>query len=494
MYGGYGGQPGMPGSPGAEAVEVEPPTLAEEADRAMSEGYERAAFDLLYASLLTEDNSDVLKKYKWVDGLKRPVLAVRWGIGLEVTLPERFSGEYYPVGTDQSLPERTSWRNRRGQQGRGGRSGAPGGSRPGTGSRGPGSMTPGMGPGMPGGMGNNRAGAAVDPSQELVTITGDLGQRLLAHLEEKIREGDYGRVLADFSEGAASPNSGMRRGAGGYPGGMMPGRGMGPGVGMGPGAGMGPTMGPNTPGMMSGPPAGMMGPPGMDNRGMGPRGGGMPGYPGRGAAANVQAPPQRVFHKNSDVLSLLPGISMLGQGTADELLELAKSEGIDVLVVFEVEIDERLRTEMVVNETRLRVIDVQKEKDLHRTKKINNVYVQRQLEEEKDNPVDEVYEELFEALDEDPETNLKVRAFPSGIKPEHVKQRVVDVVVNAGENRLPVLAEVKFYKERDLIDDTVLIKASQKLVGEVDGVTLIEGDEEERLAVADELLEKSNDL
>ena len=171
------GYPGMPGSgsptgggvPGDfglvnAGASVEPAKAAREtfvakADRAMQQGNEKLAFDYLYASALAEDSTEVLDKFMWVNAFKRPAVAVRWGIGVDVTVsPKSYEGNYYPVGSTQNIPERAS-RNRRtgGGQPRGG---------PGTGSGGSGGPRDGQHRAVvPAGCRAFRAWAAVIPAR-----------------------------------------------------------------------------------------------------------------------------------------------------------------------------------------------------------------------------------------------------------------------------------------------------------------------------------------
>ena len=131
------GSPGMPGSdsltggaPGdlagnagasVEPAKAERETFMVKAERAMQQGNEKLAFDYVYASALAEDSTEVLDKFMWVNAFKRPAVAVRWGIGVDVTVsPKSYEGNYYPVGSTQTIPERTSKNRRTGGGQRGG--------------------------------------------------------------------------------------------------------------------------------------------------------------------------------------------------------------------------------------------------------------------------------------------------------------------------------------------------------------------------------------
>jgi hypothetical protein len=284
-----GGQPGT--TPAAAARE----TFTAKAERALREGNERLAFDYLYASALAEDATDVLDKYTWVTAFKRPMLAVRWGIGVELTVsPKSYEGNYYPVGTTQTLPERGSTRGRRGAGQTAQHGGGAGPGRGGSNSMPPANAGMPAGSGMmPGGSGMGgypgAQGAANQPGAEILTkAVGEVHTEFEKRLREKIRSGAYGEILGQLASAPVRPTGGN-----GYPGGMpgsnFPGAGYGsmPGAGMPgmPGSGMPSTQGPGMPGMPSSGMPSTQGPgmPGMPNSGMpSTQGPGMPGMPNSG--------------------------------------------------------------------------------------------------------------------------------------------------------------------------------------------------------------------
>ena len=213
----------MPGAgqPAPEPAKVERETFVAKAEREMRLGKEKEAFDFLFASALSEESTDVLDKYRWVDGFKRPAIGVRWGIGFQVTVtPKSYSGSYFPVGSTRPF-RRKPTRSRR--DGRGGtphrwrwrrwRSGSPmpGGS---------GGMSVG---GIPGVAGSAPAciQAVLDGQAQGVTTealnkaAGELSDELQKRLRDKIGEGDFGEILREFSSIASGPVAAGN--GGGYP-------------------------------------------------------------------------------------------------------------------------------------------------------------------------------------------------------------------------------------------------------------------------------------
>ncbi len=208
-------------------------------------------------------------------------------------------------------------------------------------------------------------------------------------------------------------------------------------------------------------------------------GSGYPGMPGGQAA------------RSGDGSQLLTGLVVLGEGTSKELLEEAKDQGIDVLVMFEVDVNQNFKTKFVNNDTKIEVWDVRRGVSLKRTRPLNNIQVQKaRAEDDNDDedPVKITLDSLFEDLSAEAEDGLKLRDFPEAIRPEHVKSRVAAILTDDQLERLPVLAEIKFYHSRGLLDDATLTKSFQKVLGELDGAKLSEGKEEERLEVVESLL------
>ena len=142
---------GAGNTPGQQAAK--PLTLADKADLAFRQGRDKDAIQYLYAHAVTADAAtakDVLSKMGWIGPLKRPSLAMRWGIAIEYVPPRSYNGSAYPIGTSQNLPVK----------------GAPGGKQPGGPQPGgfgaPGMPSGGMGEGGMGGSPRQLAVAAAD--------------------------------------------------------------------------------------------------------------------------------------------------------------------------------------------------------------------------------------------------------------------------------------------------------------------------------------------
>ncbi|MHB8953064.1 MAG: hypothetical protein ACYC4U_08780 [Pirellulaceae bacterium] len=506
MGSGYPGAPGaLPGSTDGteEPAEPERETFIMKAERSMQQGNDKQALDYVYASAIAEEGTEVLDKFRWVNAFKRPAVAVRWGLGVQVTVsPKNYDGSYYPVGSTQTLPEKSSRTRRNDGQPRGG-AGASG-----PGMMGPGRPPGGTNPGMPGGGGmypgapGTGAAAGSDP---LNSAAGEVGDELLRELKERVEHGEYGEILTQLSSGTVRPAAGRAPGGPGDPSGRSsPGGGY-PGM---PGAGYPGMPGGGYPGMpggasASGPPGGYPGMPGGAS-GSGPAG----GYPGMPGGASASGPPggypgMSPFGPGmgpgsvggvpgaANPARLMAGVTMLGEGETEELLQKAADQGIDVLVVFEVEVTQNVKTNLVANETRIVVWNVAKRETLEKSKSLNNFAVQKSRAEGQKGDEDLVVScvaKLFQILDEDPAKALKMREFPAEIRPEHVQSRVAAILSSEEYERLPALAEIKYFHHRGLVSDDLLKKSFQKVLGEEEGAKLATGKEEERLGVVSTLL------
>lgn len=109
---GPGGEPmpmPMPGDPSSipldpngQPISNDPPFIAA-AKKAFAEGRESEGMQFLYAEALAGEDKDNLKDgLRWAPGLKRPTLAIRWGVGIQYNAPRNFSSGPAPIGRPQS--------------------------------------------------------------------------------------------------------------------------------------------------------------------------------------------------------------------------------------------------------------------------------------------------------------------------------------------------------------------------------------------------------
>lgn len=331
---GVPGFPGVPGagpgaSPGASPGAVAPPepkTLQDFVLLALSEGRDHDAYQLLCLDAVANGKS--LENMKWYPGIRRNAPAIRFGIGI-VYSGSRAVPSPEPIG----------------HSGKSGAAGAPG-------------MGPGMAPNMAGGPGGQQGGrnrprtqrgygqqqdpnqqpskpelfkAPTEPAAMLAFYTGELGDKVLKNLRKRFDKGDFGLAMKEASK--VRPAAAAVGGApGGFPGGaMMPGGIPGPGAAM--------------------------------------AGAAMPGA--GGGAADVPA-------ANGDQLQ--PGVTMLGEGKQSELLKAAAEGGIDVLIIYDIEVARG--TVSPVNTTKIVLLNVSTKETIHSGSNLINGQVNKARGEE----------------------------------------------------------------------------------------------------------------
>ena len=184
---------------------------------------------------------------------------------------------------------------------------------------------------------------------------------------------------------------------------------------------------------------------------------------------------------------MMPGLTLLGVGQQRALLDRAKKEGVDVLIVFSVKITPPKKTNLTINEASIALLDVRTFKRLHATKTFRNTEVQRAREANKDDGLDKELEKLFAFVD----SGLKLTALPSGLNSENVKNQVRRLLGEKYENPLPVLAEIKLYQSKGLYDKTVLHKAYNIVLKPTYGKMLASDNIEDRKRVLDKYLPES---
>ena len=421
------------------------PTLAEAAQQAFQRGRDKDAMNLWYASILTgeERGTEMLKTMQWIDEFKQPALAVRFGIGITYSAPRIYRGGPMPIGTRQNLPIR----------------GATGGNTYGS-------------DGASTGAGVGHRGVA--------EYAGELGDALIVALKDRIDAGDFGVLLKEAAAGA-TVRPGNQSGAfagydsGGYDSGGYGNEGYDVGgygnegydAGYSYDAGMESGAGYEDYGSSD---AGY-----EDYGSSGPGYSGDVGYPGAsgpgGQASNVQLP-------DPGAEQILPGISFLGRKERAKLLEQAKEQNLQILLVFDVQVASPApnpKTGIVTTNTSVDLYDVQTGKKIHATQQLSNVTVQLTREsprfQRKNDPVDVMVEGIVTAIDE----RIKLKPMPAGLNPQNTLNRVTSLVSSQYENPLPVLTEIRYYNSRELLTDELLRKAYEHMLGKDAGKSLAEG-------------------
>lgn len=162
-------QPGDP--PPGTIIPGQDPEFIAAAKEAFAEGRNADAFQYLYAEALAgPDQYKLRSSLRWAPALKRPALAIRWGLAVEYNAPRNYSGGPAPIGR--------VIQNQGNQPNQGG-----------------------VDPGRP------QDGA--DPKTVIDYYSSEIGTQMLEGLELRREQGQFGEILtALFETNANDPNSG----------------------------------------------------------------------------------------------------------------------------------------------------------------------------------------------------------------------------------------------------------------------------------------------
>ena len=184
--------------------------------------------------------------------------------------------------------------------------------------------------------------------------------------------------------------------------------------------------------------------------------------------------------------SLGPGITYLGIGKKRELLFIAEPQNVDVLALFEMELRQP-RSGPLVNITTLKLINAKTGEELTSTRQMNNIRIAFDRQDRSSvDPVEKEFQELFTYVDD----SLQLSPFPSNIRPEHALGRVKELAEKETSHPLPVLAEMRIYFAKGLIDQAALIEGYQALIGIENGRLLASGTVPQRVGVIADYLPK----
>jgi len=173
---------------------------------------------------------------------------------------------------------------------------------------------------------------------------------------------------------------------------------------------------------------------------------------------------------------LSPGVTLIGEGSAKDLVKMAEQAGIDVLFVFKVTVSPVRQTNQVSNKTEIQLYNVADPKKPFETGELANLLVQaKRASGRGSDPVDELMEKLFKEIDQ----KWRLAALPA-LQPEQVLGRIAALLEQSHQNPLPVLAEIRMYHTRRLLQDDHLLIAYQRKTNEQTGSVLATGTEENR--------------
>lgn len=218
------------------------------------------------------------------------------------------------------------------------------------------------------------------------------------------------------------------------------------------------------------------------------------GYGGRGSSEKREKP-------NGDLVErILPGVMMLGEASNSDLMERARKENVDLMIVFDVVADPNNKRKFVDTSTRVRLYDVASEEQLAITGKINNVAIQKlRVDDPEEETIIEEIDKIFSTIDK----THKAKKFPN-VTSEKGQKSVVGFVRNLlnrpSEDPLWKLSEVRFYEHVGGLKPGYAEAAYKKILPQLAGkLKEVSTDEEVRsllaewLTVDESIIEEDDD-
>lgn len=167
-----------------------------------------------------------------------------------------------------------------------------------------------------------------------------------------------------------------------------------------------------------------------------------------------------------------PIVVYLGKGSLKQLGQAAKMSNVDAMLIFEVDL-KPMRTGQSAQNTTVRIYDPAKLDSLAVSAVMNTIRVQidRQEKPHEPDPVIAALERVAKCIEE----QFVGVELPASITAEAAQRRVEGLSAEEGRDVLAALLEIRLYHDRKLISDDQLLKAYQRLLGDVAGSKLFSG-------------------
>ena len=467
-----GDSPSSNASSQPQSVQAREMTFRERAEDYFAKGQEKEAIALIQAHLLASDSEskDYLDRIRWSPLRKQPTLAARIAVGIDLKAPSNVS-DYSPIRASEAT----------------GRSG------------GSGDMMGAVGGGLSGvrrpGSSSSNGSAPENPSLE--DVTGDMGKLLQDHVREIFDAGQLGSCFLGTTDlaasgsdsGSSSPSGGTNSRFGGTgPGAGYPGAGGAPSGYPGAGGQSGRQSG--YPGGGGGPPSGYPGAGGMSAGGMAAGAGDAAGGPstptpqpgfggGFGGQSNQQVGELLTGKRGTPNKNrIVPGMTFIGIDSAADLQEKALDEGYDLLIIFDVTIEQSRRLSNVSNDCRAKLFKPGDKKALISSESLNNVKAKKELEKDGDY-VAKAMRRVFDKIDE----AISLSDIPEKVTAEAIKKSRLGTLTDGSKPKLEALCELKLWHHRQFLSDDELKAAFTKVLSADEATKLISGTEDDRMDI-----------
>ena len=159
---------------------------------------------------------------------------------------------------------------------------------------------------------------------------------------------------------------------------------------------------------------------------------------------------------------------MLGKGGLKELMVKARTQGLDVVLYFNIRVVESARTGLVTNIAEIEVIDVATEQKVFSLPALNNLKMQKEREAATKGGLDDPLEVAIDKLFQFADRQYRMLPVPQKTSDEILESRIKPLVLSAEkpENPLAALAEIKFLYSKEMVRKEHLPIAFKQLLGE----------------------------
>jgi hypothetical protein len=207
--------------------------------------------------------------------------------------------------------------------------------------------------------------------------------------------------------------------------------------------------------------------------------GGYGGGPGGGPGANAEG---RKTTMPGELLT--PGLVFLGTGSQEELLRKAADQGVDGLFIFDVEASQNRMTRLINNDTRLRLVGLDR-KAIAATSTLTNTEVERaELRGAGDDEVRKNIDRLFAGFDE----KARLISMPT-LTPDSAMARMRQLLADQDASKLSKLFEAKLFNSMGLLSQDQMSKVYQIVLESNDGEALATGTVDDRKLVLSGLMD-----
>ncbi len=146
----------------------------------------------------------------------------------------------------------------------------------------------------------------------------------------------------------------------------------------------------------------------------------------------------------------------------------ARTQGLDVVLYFNIRVVESARTGLVTNIAEIEVIDVATEQKVFSLPALNNLKMQKEREAATKGGLDDPLEVAIDKLFQFADRQYRMLPVPQKTSDEILESRIKPLVLSAEkpENPLAALAEIKFLYSKEMVRKEHLPIAFKQLLGE----------------------------